>query len=130
MSEKKMGDTDQSALPAGEAEGKGKKPKKQKTEEIHLPFLVEVIYAFSGLFLVLISATVLLVSLVSGAQFLQIVLRTGVTLVVFGILLQALSMVVSKVMFEAAVEENKDSSPGSLNGKADAVLGLEKDIRA
>src|SRR6266498_2149181 len=75
-------------------------PKTKDDHEFYLPVLVELVFRFSGLFLVMITLTVAIVSFVSGASYLQIVFRTGIAILVVGILLVILTSKVSTGVLE------------------------------
>lgn len=117
MSKKKEEIVD-AAPPAPEKQNNGKKPKR---EEIKLPFLVELVFQFSGFFLLLITLSVALISYLSGAHFIEIFIRTGAALVVCGFLTLILSSRVSQGAFEAAaqMEEAQGSSEASVLGSKD-----------
>lgn len=110
------------------AENKKKKGGKDSQPAVALPFVLELVFQFSGFFLFLISVAVALVSFLSGAQFLQIFIRTGITIVAFGILLLGFSTWFSHSMMDAALKEAQERQ-GQPAGAADG-RGTRQDIKA
>lgn len=112
---------DESAAPVEKPAGdKGKKAKKRKQDEPALPFLVELVFQFSGLFLLLITISVALISYLSGAQFVEIFIRTGAALVICGFLTLIMSAQISQGAFDAASRaETVEEAPaaGAASGK-------------
>lgn len=98
-----------------------KKAKAPKEEPVRLPILAEVVLNFSGLFLVLMALMIAGVSYVSGARLMDIALRTGVTILVMGILLVSLSKMISGGVVKALLqpeepkEENKPAPAADMS---------------
>jgi hypothetical protein len=84
-------------------EPKGKKKSNPGRQE--LPVLIELALNFSYLFLFLITAVMAAISYQAGANFLQILLRSGIASAVFGILLTALTGQIADGALEAAIAE-------------------------
>ena len=105
-------------------------PKKQKKKnEAELPLLVEFVISFSGLALILVSLIVAGVSFTSGANIVQLVLRTGTTIVVLGCLLLLVSSRVASGALEAALtEDSADQAPQK--GSAAQLEHVGQDIKA
>ncbi len=65
-----------------------------------LPVLLDIIFDLSNLIMVVIAMTVAIVSYISGATFVDIAIRTGVTLITVGFLLY----VIAKKIVSASIE--------------------------
>ncbi len=92
-------------------------PKANPKDDISLPVFVELAFRFSGLFLILITLIVAAISFLSGAAPLQILVRTGITIIVMGILLLILTSRISAGALEAArrqIEEVEHHPDGSM----------------
>jgi len=101
--------------------GKEKKAKKEKRDDPSLPFIVELVFQFSGLFLLLITISVALISFISGAHFVEIFIRTGATIIVCGFLMLILSSMVSQSAIKAAAKADDpgESQPAGIAGRKD-----------
>ena len=82
-----------------------KQSKKPAQENIHLPVVLEFLYSFSGIFLIMITLTVILVGFVSGVALLQIFLRALITLLVVGFLLLLINSKVTEGVLAAAAQQ-------------------------
>jgi hypothetical protein len=65
-----------------------------------LPVLLDIIFDLSNLIMIVIAMTVAIVSYISGATFVDIAIRTGVTLITVGFLLY----VITKKIVSASIE--------------------------
>jgi hypothetical protein len=65
-----------------------------------LPVLLDIIFDLSNLIMVVIAMTVAIISYISGATFVDIAIRTGVTLITVGFLLY----VIAKKIVNASIE--------------------------
>jgi hypothetical protein len=96
---------------------KASKKKKEKTGDISLPLLVEFIFAFSAIFLILVFLAMSTVSWITGTTLLDFFLRTSVAILVLGGLFQVLSRQVSDGVLSANMAEQeiqatpKESAP-------------------
>jgi hypothetical protein len=99
----------------GDNKSKTAKKGKDSLEHAQLPLLVEFIFTFSLIFLLLSDLLIVAISFISGANLLDIAIRTVVTTLVLGVLLWLLSGKLSKGALEAAYSsmftEEKNSSP-------------------
>ncbi len=132
MSPKKDRNNEQAGPQAQDLQGpeiKKEKRKKGKQEDISLPDFVELAFRFSGLFLILITLIVAAVSFVSGASLLQIVMRTGITIIVMGVLLLILTSRISAGALEAAKRQIEDIESHSKDG-IDTTGKIGQDIKA
>ena len=83
------------------------KKKKEKTGDITLPLLVEFIFAFSAIFLILVFLAMSTVSWLTGTTLLDFFLRTSVAMLVLGGLFQVLSRQVSDGVLSANMAEQE-----------------------
>ena len=84
-----------------------KKKKEEKTGDITLPLLVEFIFAFSAIFLILVFLAMSTVSWLTGTTLLDFFLRTSVAILVLGSLFQVLSRQVSDGVLSANMAEQE-----------------------
>jgi hypothetical protein len=77
----------------------------KKNERVELPVLVDLVFSFSGFFLLAGPLAVAGVSYISGVQPMQIFIRTGITIFILGILLLVLSSKVSAAALDAAYRQ-------------------------
>ena len=101
-----MADNENSVKPP--APDKAVKEKK-KPEGGSLPVLVEFIFTLSAILLVVLFLIIVTTSLLMGAKLLDIILRTGVTLLVIGALLVLISrqIVSGMLIADVDVEQNE-----------------------
>lgn len=110
---------------------KSKRPrssKKKETDDLRLPLLVELTFTISVLFIILVSLSVLITSIVSGANLLHLVLRTGVTLLVLGSLVTLISSQISSGMLAASRAE-KETFESSLAEVAESSTNTEETVQ-
>ena len=69
--------------------------KKVNKQEVKLPVFLEVVFSFAVILTVLSALAVALVSFLSGAELIDIFIRTAVTILSIGILLWVFSLLVS-----------------------------------
>ncbi len=102
-------------------EEKPKKKKEKKTQTVQLPVMLELVYSFSLIFTIVMSITVGVISFLSGAEWLDVFIRTAITILSTGLLMWMFSLMISngalktlKVLQEEAVngqnqtEKNQD----------------------
>jgi hypothetical protein len=103
----------------GDKKSKAAKKGKDSSEHAQLPLLVEFVFTFSLIFLLLSDLLIVAISFISGANLLDIAIRTVVTTLVLGALLWMLSGKLSKGALEAAYssmfKEEKNSSPNDID---------------
>jgi hypothetical protein len=83
-------------------------PKKKDTDDLRLPVLVELTYTVSILFLIFVSLTMMVTSFISGTNLLNLVLRTGVAILVIGSLVTVISSQISSGMLAAIRAEKEE----------------------
>ena len=107
--EKKEGDQKKS---------KAANKKKDTSDRLQLPLLVEFAFTFSLIVLLLSDLSIVVISFISGANLLDITIRTVVTTIVLGVLLWLLVGKLSKGAIEAAYlsiyAEDENSSPNGI----------------
>ncbi|MDR3578314.1 MAG: hypothetical protein P4L50_31010 [Anaerolineaceae bacterium] len=105
----------------GQKKSKASKKKKVSSNHLHLPLLVEFAFSVSLLVLLLADLSIAAISFVSGANYLDIALRTVVTTIVLGVVLWLLTGRLSKGAIEAAYSsiylEGKKSSPNGMDNE-------------
>ena len=84
--------------------------KKKETNDLFLPALVEFVFTFSAIILILLFLTVVGTLLITRATLLDIIIRTGVAMLVIGGLLMLISRQVFLDVLKArdVVEEKLD----------------------
>lgn len=87
---------------------KAEKPKKE-TERMRLPLLIEFTVMVCAIFLVLVFFTIVGISVLTGANLLDFVTRTSISIAVIGSLLVIIARQISTGMFseDVAVKEEK-----------------------
>jgi hypothetical protein len=96
--------------------------KSRKAAKVQLPLLVEMTFSISILLIVLIDATVVVISITNGASWTDLILRTIVSTIVMGIVLLLLVQTVSSGVIAAAKEKMKaEASSSSLNDKSKVI---------
>lgn len=105
------------------------KPKKKK-EQVQVPMMLELVYSFSLIITILMAVVVAIMSFLSGADWLDVFIRTAITIMSTGLLAWFFSLMVSngasktiKVLQEEALELYK-------NGGADGEISEEDGIYA
>jgi hypothetical protein len=83
----------------------GKAREKKHSEDVQLPVLVEFAYSLSAIGVVLAALIVAIVSIVKGASLIDLVIRTGVTILVIGGLLILASWQISAGVLKAGLAE-------------------------
>lgn len=106
------------------------KPKKTKVkpEPVKLPLMVEMIFDFAGMFLIMVDAIVLWVSWSSGATVTDIMIRLAISTIIVGSTLWFFSKVLSSGALEAAKksrEEEKNVASGGENPAPESHLARE-----
>jgi len=81
---------------------------KKEVDGVRLPVLVEFTYTISVLLLLFLGLTVIVISFISGASLLNLVLRTGVAIVVMGALLMLISSQISSGVLNASMVEQEE----------------------
>jgi hypothetical protein len=86
---------------------------KKKTDDLFLPTLVEFVFTVSAIILIILFLTIVGVSLVAGAKFLDIVIRAGVAMSVVGGILMFISRQIFLDVLKAnsAADENLAQKP-------------------
>ena len=84
--------------------GKVRKTKKED-DGVRLPVLIEFTYTIAMLLLLFLGLTVIVTAILSGANLLTLLIRTGVTLLLMGGLLMLIFSQVSSVMLFASLVE-------------------------
>lgn len=93
------------------------KPKKESSKSlknVKLPALLEFVFTLSNLILVIAALAVAVVSYISGASVLDIALRTGVTLIVVGVLMYVIARKVANASLDVTnkmLEDAVDTQP-------------------
>ena len=97
--------------PSAKAPKEKKKKEKQKlsVETVQLPVLVELTYSASTILLIFVSLAVIIVSVLTGASLLNLVIRTSVAILVMGSLLILIFSQVSSGMLQASLMEQEES---------------------
>jgi outer membrane biosynthesis protein TonB len=103
--------------PAKPRKEKKEKPKKEKkplpVNDVHLPVLVELTYSISVLLLILVGLSVVIVSVLTGASLLNLVLRTSAAMLAMGCLLVVIFYQVSSGSLQASLAEQEESQKKS-----------------
>jgi len=105
--------SDESQVSADAGNNKKKKEKKKETNDLFLPALVEFMFTFSAIILVLLFLTIVGTLLITRATLLDIIIRTGGAMLVIGGLLMLISRQVFLDVMNTrnVVEENLDPQP-------------------
>ena len=91
---------------SGKSASKSRQPKvKKDSGDVHLPVLVESAYSISAIVVILASLIVTIISVVKGASLVDLVIRTGVTILVIGGLLTLVSWQISAGVLKASLAE-------------------------
>jgi hypothetical protein len=89
---------------------RAKKEKKQKVVDgVQLPVLVEFTHTVSAIFLVFVGVGMILISFLTGASLINLVLRTSVALLVIGSLLLLITSQVSSGLLQASLAEQEEA---------------------
>lgn len=78
-----------------------KEPTQQRQGKERLPVLLELVFDLSKLVLLVVTAAVAVISYLSGASWLDIALRTGVAMVVVGIILYVIARMIVGASIDA-----------------------------
>jgi uncharacterized membrane protein (DUF485 family) len=99
------------ALPPLAATGREKKKKqpKQKSEHVTLPVLVEFTFTASAILLVILFLVIISVSLFNGANLLNTVIRTAVSMLVMGGLLTIISRQIFSDVYNQSLQQQKEA---------------------
>jgi hypothetical protein len=124
MGEMKQGKKDAATNPENQtpalAPAKAKKEKKQKpVDAVQLPVLVELTHTVSTILLIFVGVSMAMISLLTGASLLNLVLRTSVALLVIGSLLAMISSQVSSGLLQASLIEQEEAQKSQIE-KAEA----------
>jgi hypothetical protein len=96
--------------PRKEQQEKKKKEKKQpQADDIQLPVLVELTYSVSVCLLIFVGLAVIIVSLLTGASLLDLVLRTSAAMLAVGCLLVVIFYQVSSGTLQASLAEQEEA---------------------
>jgi hypothetical protein len=102
-------DKKQAPVKSGKSTSRPRQPKiKQDTEDVKLPVLVEFAYSISAIVVILAGLIVALISIVKGASLIDLVVRTGVTILVIGGLVILVSWQISAGVLKAGLAEIKE----------------------
>jgi len=129
VSTKKDVNDEQATPPEQKLPAQKSKQKKHDREEVYLPIFVELVFRFSGLFLVLITLIVTVISFVSGANLLQIVFRTGTTMIVVGFMLLIINSKIASGALEAAMCQAEEAENKTGSG-LERIEKIGQDIKA
>jgi hypothetical protein len=92
---------------------KKEKPKKEKkkpqADEVQLPILVELTYSVSILFLIFVGLAMIVVSVLTGANLLNLILRTSAALLFVGSLVVLIFHQVSSGVLQASLVEQEEA---------------------
>lgn len=99
--------------PEGKPKSKKKSPKvpkaRKQSDDIRLPFLLELTYTLSTIILILLALAIMVTSFLAGASIFTIVLRTGVAVTVVGSLLMLISSQISSgLLFSVKIEQEEE----------------------
>jgi len=96
----------QRPVKSGKPASKARQPKEKKDSgDVRLPVLVEFAYSISAIVVILASLIVAIISIVKGASLSDLVIRTGVTILVIGGLLTLVSWQISAGVLRASLAE-------------------------
>lgn len=103
---------------------KEKKPKAPKTDGVQLPVLVEFTYTISIILLILLGLAMIVISFLTGASLLNLVLRTSVAILVMGSLLMLIASQVSSGVLQASLVEQEEfqKAQGAENPESPATV--------
>lgn len=100
-----------------ESEEKKNKKEKKTKEKVQLPIFLELVYSFALIFTILFALVVAGMSYLSGATWMDVFVRTAITILSTGLLLWIFSLTISngamktvKVLQEEALEKRSESS--------------------
>ncbi len=83
--------------------------RRRQSNNICLPFLLEITYTLSTIILILLALTVMVTSFLAGAGLFTVVLRTGVAVsVVGGLLMLISSQISSGLLFAVKIEQEEE----------------------
>lgn len=82
---------------------------KKEDDGVRLPFLVEFTYSISTILLLFLGLSMAVVSFITGANLLNLVLRTSVAVLVMGSLLMLISSQISSGVLTASLAEQKEA---------------------
>jgi hypothetical protein len=95
--------------PKEKKERKKKEKKVPPADDLRLPILVELAYTISVTLFILVGLAVILVSILTGANLLQLVLRTSAALLAMGCLLVIIFHQISSGMLQASLVEQEEA---------------------
>lgn len=99
--------------PVQPRQGKKEKPKKEKkkpqADDVQLPILVELTYSVSILFLIFVGLAMIVVSVLTGASLLNLILRTSAALLFVGSLVVLIFHQVSSGVLQASLVEQEEA---------------------
>ena len=98
--------------PAGKAGQKDNQekssPARRQDPNVKVPYLLDFLYNFAVIFIVLVGILVAALSLTANVDLLHVALRTGVAVLVLGIALFGLSWYLSKSSLDAALKNAEE----------------------
>ncbi len=81
----------------------------KKTENVHLPFLLELTYSLSSIILILLALIIMITSFLAGASIFMIVIRTAVAVTAVGVLLMLIaSQISSGLLFSVRIDQEEE----------------------
>jgi hypothetical protein len=98
----------------------------KKADGITLPVLVEFVFTFSAILLILMFLTMTVISWLTGATLLDFVLRTSVSMLVLGSLLTLISWQISMGVFSASTARQPEVPEQELSEKIASPENFEK----
>ncbi|MAT42948.1 MAG: hypothetical protein CL609_11440 [Anaerolineaceae bacterium] len=100
-----------------ESEEKKNKKEKKPKERVQLPIFLELVYSFALIFTILLALVVAGMSYLSGAKWLDVFVRTAITILSTGLLLWIFSLTISngalktvKILHQEALEKQQDNN--------------------
>ena len=113
-----------------QSSGKVRKTKKED-DGVRLPVLIEFTYTIAMLLLLFLGLTVIVTAILSGANLLTLLIRTGVTLLLMGGLLMLIfSQVSSGMLFASLVELNEEPKPSAKESDHSAEIENQSKVEA
>ncbi len=93
---------DSKTPPLDSSKADKKKQPRVKQQPVRLPALVETVYSLATMLILAVAVVVAISAYLSGVEFFQIILRTGVSILITGILALVIAGQVSKGTVDAA----------------------------
>jgi hypothetical protein len=109
----KKGKSTSTEKPEGKPKSKKNAPKAPKnrkpSNDIRLPFLLELTYTLSTIILIILALAIMITSFLAGASLFTIVLRTGVAVTVVASLLMLIaSQISSGLLFSVKIDQEEE----------------------